>query len=150
MKKINNIRKPVKMEKKFKMEPKTYSKYLDSVRLLNISLRESKTKYFGDLQPPKKQELSVSDSTNYSKKEDLYEILQKYVITGKTGKKKILEISATFCVILKSDKELSDEFFEIYNEISLPINTWPFLREFANSMTARMNISPLTLPLLRR
>ncbi len=137
------------MEKTFKMKPKVYREYLDSVQLKNISLRESKTKYYGGFQPPKKQELSVAGSTKYGKKEDFYEILQKYVITGKAGKKKILEISATFCVILKSDKELPDEFFEIYNEISLPINTWPFLREFANSMTARMNIPPLTLPFLK-
>lgn len=45
---------------------------------------------------------------------------------------------------------MTPEYFAIYSQVSLPINIWPFFRELVHATTSRMNIPPLTLPLVKR
>ncbi|HED37058.1 MAG TPA: hypothetical protein ENI76_02255 [Ignavibacteria bacterium] len=66
-----------------------------------------------------------------------------------SSKSRYIQIEVTFVVTLKSKFEFTEDFFEIYKEISLHLNTWPYLREFVNQATARMNVPSLTLPLYK-
>ena len=47
-----------------------------------------------------------------------------------------------------SPKEL-DRHYEAFRQANLPLNVWPFAREFFYNMTLRMGWPPFTLPLLR-
>ena len=42
-----------------------------------------------------------------------------------------------------------DAYLQIFEQVSLPINAWPFIRQFVHDMTQRMNWPPLMLPLLK-
>lgn len=142
------------MEKKdkFKLSPDDYKKILDGITLKNLSLLEANAKIKPNLKSFDKMNIEIEDEAGFEADEDEIIITQRYILTGRPiGKKNaILTISAVFALHLESQKEFTEDFFEIYKGLSLPLNTWPFLREFANSMTARMNIPPLTLPLLKR
>jgi len=52
-------------------------------------------------------------------------------------------------LLLKSKEKFTDEFFDVYKEVSLKLNTWPYFREFVNNITSRMNIPPLTIPFFK-
>ena len=142
------------MEKKdkFKMAPEEYRKILDGITLKNLSLLETNAKIKSNLKSFDKMNIDIEEEAKFEVNDDEIIITQRYNLTGRPiGKKNaILTISAVFALHLESEKEFTEDFFEIYKGLSLPLNTWPFLREFANSMTARMNIPPLTLPLLKR
>ncbi len=146
-----NFQRLAKMEKQFKLSPKDYNALLKNLELINIYLKECSSKLFVERNTIKNPVFKVTDSYSVNKQVDsFYEIFHSYKISAKDNKTTILEIKCTFGVLLESKEELTEDFFEIYNKISLPVNTWPYLREFANSTTARMNIPPLTLHLLKR
>jgi preprotein translocase subunit SecB len=133
-----------------KISPKEYRKILNGIDLKNILLADLKATIKHELLS-EGLKISIKDSAQYSYEEDEFIIKNKYVLTAKNNdKKNVLKIEATFIVVFESKYEINDDFFNIYKEISLPLNVWPFFRELVNSTTSRMNIPPLTLPLLKR
>lgn len=42
-----------------------------------------------------------------------------------------------------------DAYLYIFERVSLPVNAWPFIRQFVHDMTQRMSWPPLMLPLLK-
>lgn len=40
-------------------------------------------------------------------------------------------------------------YYDVFKEVSLPVNAWPYVREFVQSTMMRMGWPPLTLPLLK-
>jgi len=73
----------------------------------------------------------------------------KLHVINKESKKRCINIECAFGLDLQSNEEFTEEFFEVFKEINLPINTWPFFREYVFNITSKMNIPPLTLPLLQ-
>ncbi len=50
---------------------------------------------------------------------------------------------------IPSDLDPSPQELRAFAETNAVFNAWPYWREFAQSMAARMNLPPLTLPLFR-
>ena len=65
-------------------------------------------------------------------------------------KEKYLRISAEFLVEYSSEKQITDDLFQIFKEVNLPVNTWPYFREYVHSCMGRLNLPPLILPALKR
>lgn len=133
-----------------KISPEEYRKILSGIELKNILLKEIKAsiehKYFTE-----NTRITIKDKAQYKNDENELIVTHTYTLTAKNkDKKNALKIVGTFIVIFESNHEINDDFFDIYKETSLPLNVWPFFRELVNSTTSRMNIPPLTLPLLKR
>ena len=41
---------------------------------------------------------------------------------------------------------MSEELFTVFQEVNLPVNTWPYLRSFLADGLGRMGWPPMTLP----
>ncbi|MHC1727272.1 MAG: hypothetical protein AB9866_14910 [Syntrophobacteraceae bacterium] len=74
------------------------------------------------------------------------------LIAAAPGAKKdfALKVTCSFGLKYSSEAGISDDFMEIFKARNIPLNTWPYFREFVQSITQRMNIPPLTLPLLKQ
>ena len=73
------------------------------------------------------------------------------VISNATRKEeKFLKISANLVVEYSSEQKITKEIFELFQEINLPVNTWPYFREYVHSCMGRLNLPPLVLPALKR
>lgn len=141
------------MTTKPKISPEEYRKILAGVNLIEISLKESKTFINKDIKPTTDLEISIKDESHFEKEGDgVINILQRYELDARKPKSKsrYVQISLTFLLRMNSKEPFTEDFFSIYKEVSLQLNTWPFFREFVHSMTSRMNIPPMTLPLLKR
>jgi preprotein translocase subunit SecB len=137
---------------KTKISAEEYQKILSGLDLVSISLKESKCYLNTELKLTNEMNISIhSDETFDVKTYDDIHIIQKYSLIGKlkNSKSKLLQIDLTLLIVLKSKEKFTQEFFNVYKEISLKLNTWPYFREFVNNITARMNIPPLTLPLFK-
>jgi preprotein translocase subunit SecB len=133
-----------------KISPEEYRKILNGIDLKNILLSDLKATIKHELLS-EDMKIGIKEDAQYSYEEDELIVKNKYVLTAKNKEKKtVLKIEGSFIVIFESQSEIDDNFFNIYKEISLPLNVWPFFRELVNSTTSRMNIPPLTLPLLKR
>jgi len=131
------------------ISPEEYKKILKSLDLISISLKESKTFINTDINPPIELSIQIKDEASYKIKDDRFVfIFQKYKIDARKpeSKTRFIQIEVVFLVKVHSEDKFTDEFFDIYKNVSLHLNTWPYLREFVNQTTSRMNIPPLTLP----
>jgi hypothetical protein len=71
-------------------------------------------------------------------------------VINKENKKIGIRIRCDIILLYSSKETFSELFFEIFKGINLPINTWPYFREYVSSSISRMNVPPLVLPLFKR
>lgn len=97
-------------------------------------------------------QISISDDIKRSKRKDHIQISAQWQLAAKFEKddKNFMDINASFNVLLLCKSSLPNNFWKIYNKSTLPLIVYPYFREFVQNMTARMNIPPLTLPILFR
>lgn len=132
-----------------KISPEDYKKILQGLDLISISLKESKTFLNVEITPPTELRIHIKDEANYKVKEEgIVFVFQKYFIDARKpqSKTRFFQLEVTFLVKVYSKEIFSEDFFDVYKNISLQLNTWPYLREFVNQITSRMNVPPLTLP----
>lgn len=80
---------------------------------------------------------------------NIYRGIDKYVITGKISTKDVLSIQITMYLIFETGKALDEDFLTTFQETTHKLITYPYLRETVQYLTAKMGLTPLTLPLWR-
>ncbi|MBN2053445.1 hypothetical protein JW905_00900 [bacterium] len=43
--------------------------------------------------------------------------------------------------------DFNDSVWDVFSALNIPLNAWPYLREYVQNVTQRLGIPPLTLPL---
>lgn len=136
-------------ESKPKITPEQYRKALAGIQLREVYLQSCSSdvnrEKFGQ-----NIDVKISDDANYNEQDDNIKISHSYKLRASRGKNHLVKIDCTFCVIVNSKEKFTDDFFDVYKNTSLNILTWPYLRELVQNLTSRMNIPPLTLPLIKR
>lgn len=139
------------------ISPAQYKNYLSKSELLEISLIKSSSNLVWEKLSIESTGLgnpiiNLEDKYKYASKKNLYIITAKWQLTAKFDKDKdnFLNIMAIYNVILGKKDELPKEFWTIYKNATLPLIVYPYFREFIQNITSRMNIPPLTLPIIIR
>ena len=133
-----------------KMTPQEYSTILDDIELQSLYLKKLDS-FISHDQISEGMSIVIKDNSTFSNTDEGFNVESRYTLNAKNQQKKIvIKIDCIYGIIFKSSKNITDSFFEIYKDMSLPLNVWPFFREMVNSITSRMNIPPLTLPLIKR
>lgn len=133
-----------------KMSPKDYRKYLKKINLSSIlfknyNVKSHKERIESDMKLDVKFDTSYIHAPNDREK---VIISQEYRLKAYKKRKKdfALQINCTLEIILESDSEIREDFLDIYVEVNLNHNTWPYFREFVQNATLRVGTQPLTLP----
>ena len=133
-----------------KMNPKDYSKKLSITKLLSVYLVQSSLEFDRTVEPGA-VEVRITDKSDFKNLKDRHtEVHHQYNIQASVKKKVLFAITMTFCIELLSEESFDKEFFAIFSKASLPSITFPYMREFVGNMTSRMNIPPITIPLITR
>jgi len=135
-----------------RITPEQYRKILLGLELKNLFLISCSSK-FDRASVGADVNVKVDDKATFGRKEkNEIEIRQTYSFGAKnqTSKKNYLTIKCEYCLSYSSKEEFTEEFFEMFKRANLHINSWPFFRELVYSLTSRMYIPPITLPLLKR
>jgi preprotein translocase subunit SecB len=137
-----------------KPSPDTYDRIMNGLELKKLYVESFSGHIDLEALTKAKKALAVSISSNAdfrSKSKNEVEITQKWDIVAKdrNSRSECLNISVTYCLIMNSKEKFTKSFFGVFEATSLGFNMWPFVREFVNNMTARMNVPPLTLPLFK-
>lgn len=130
-----------------RIKPKQYSELLGELHLEDIHLSTIKATLFSS-------DLSGKPSYTFKENVKLVENVDKsatvevrYALKARSGQRRILHVDAVYSVRFSTTKEIPEDFFVLYSEYSLPLQTFPYFRECANSMLSRMGLPPLILPL---
>ncbi|MCP4577474.1 MAG: hypothetical protein GY846_14460 [Deltaproteobacteria bacterium] len=138
--------------KKPPMDPEEYKAFLKEVELSAIVLDACSTKTNRN-NIGSNMRLDIIHKANYKiskKNEGVISSSYDLTVTKSTKKDFALKLKCVYQVQLISEKPLLDDFMEIFTKVNTQMNTWPYFREFAQSMFQRAGFPALTLPLLKR
>lgn len=148
--KTKNIEKQLNQgfdEAKKRVPPSEYNNFLQKINLKDIYVTEIKSKLH---QPSFPGEASLSFKENakiLEIVEGLIEIEVEYKLSAKSSRKKVFSIDIKYNVVFEFEEEIPSEFFVLYNKFSLPLQTFPYFREYVNTILSRMGLPSLILPL---
>ncbi len=135
-----------------KISPEEFRKILEGIDLKSISLQRSSAFLNPEINVPQYLEIKIDEEASYKiRGTGVVDIFQTYKVDARKPKSKsrYVKLEITFIVRITSEYDFTDDFFEVYKSVSLHLNTWPYLREFVNQATARMNVPPLTIPFFK-
>lgn len=132
-----------------RIDHRKYSKILSNLDFSEIYLESSSTDIKRqDFFKHKDLTIELNDRASFEQTDNRLRVVHRYYLKAIESEQKAvaLKINATFCLIFQTKGTIEKEFFDIFKKVNLPLNSWPYLREFVQNMTQRMNIPPLTLP----
>jgi hypothetical protein len=137
-----------------KVSPKQYREFLKGVELLGIIVKESQARRLADsIDLSRRVDLNTSDRTEFRMTDGSTCIVQHHydLSMNFTGEKeRLLEIQCTFELALRVANPMTKDYFDVFAMVNLPLNTWPYFREFVHSTVSRMGLPPVILPLVKR
>jgi len=120
---------------------------LKTVRFIDASVTRDPDLEIGSssINVEKKTEYAINDDDKklfrFNEHIDLKAVLED-------SEKEIFTLSGSLLLYYHSPIEVDSEILEMFASRNLSIHSWPYLREFTQSMSARMGLPPILLPLL--
>ena len=124
---------------------------VESIRLIETGAKQSLLK--GQL--PTQLAIAVQTSHELHAEEHLIDIHAKFSLVGRYKESEKSEpplgIRAEFVIrySLGSSEGLTKSHYDAFAELNGSHNAWPYWREYVQSVTTRMGIPPLTIPVYR-
>jgi preprotein translocase subunit SecB len=137
------------------MKKDTFSKIVYGDFIKNLNLKELKmisvnTTLDESFVPP--ANLKITDDAKYENlDEKQLKIIVHYHLEAlkKDTEKSGLTIDVTYSLMYSSDMPMIDDFFKIYRQSSLRIQTWPYFRQLVHQLTLDMHLPPLVLDTIK-
>ena len=136
----------------YRISPDEYAKILKNIELISISLISINALH--NYKSVSMDSLQIKVGTvvdSFDAKGIFIEIPIKHTLTAipKNRKKAIITIDVNHLVKIVSTEEFTNDFFQLYKNVSLPFVVCPFFREIVHNTVLRMELPPLMLPLLK-
>jgi hypothetical protein len=92
------------------------------------------------------------DEASYANSEDQVKVLHHLDFSGfyEGSEGPAVNVHARFEVTYSAKERMSDEIFDEFKARNLPINTWPYFREFVHTALARVGWPVLVLPVYKK
>ena len=129
-----------------------YSEMLSSLQLRNILIERASFERDSDVSMGKAN-INVQKTTSFAIPDDdktrfrFHEELIVEMALEDSGAT-LAKLSCTLLLEYSTSVEIDKEMLEMFADKNLSLHSWPYLREFVQSTTARMNIPPVRLHLL--
>ena len=138
---------------KFKILPEQYNTFIEQVNLNWVYLESSTVKRH---RPPN-LEVSISydekvGRLSYELTEDGFRARYVYQIklTEAEHEEPFGDIRCVYAAEYTSGLPMDNATFSVFRELNLPLNVWPYVREFVHTTTSRMGLPALVLKSLKR
>ena len=129
---------------------KDFSELIKCINLRNIYIKNSKFSVDKSLFSPKGNAVHLKESFKISKNTKNYlEILCNFLIEVKNKKKIPVSINVEYLIEYDTNKKIEKSLFKYLIDTHIKLTIFPYLREFVNSTSTRMGISPIVLPLFK-
>ncbi len=132
------------------VDPGSYNAFIEKLELVNLRLVDA-TVQANIPKPSGELEAKLSDEYSFVLTEEGFEAYAAYKLFFYREDQLLARLEATFGLmyISQATPEEIEQNFELFKQASLPLNAWPFAREFIYNMLGRMGWPPFTLPLLK-
>ena len=130
-----------------------FTDFVQQLEIEDVRLYKAKIENLGFWDMPDSDDVQVDVRTrsHYEDKKDGFVAYEDYIalIRNARTSEKVARISVTFAVSYFSKIPLNDRLFNQFKAINLPLNTWPYFREFVHNVSARMGLPLLIAPALK-
>ena len=138
------------MEDNATVSREDYALFIGQIELENIWLA---TVHIENTHGPKTPDHATFHFSSTARQEPLvggFRAFHHYTVRIEAVDSLLAELQVTFGVDFASTLPLTDEVFSIFEEVNLPVNTWPYLREFVSTTIGRIGWLPFTIPALKQ
>lgn len=132
------------------VSPAEYAAFIEGIKLQRLWLVEAVIRNYAGPKTPAEALLRVVDDPDWYETEDGFRAQSHYKVRVTANEEPQAEIDVTFAVDFASPTPMSDDLFDFFGFVNLPLNTWPFLREFVHTAFGRMDWVPFALPAVKR
>lgn len=133
-----------------RISPRDYAAFIGQIQLKDVWLQKARVVNFHGPRAPEESTLGFRSEAEWHSRDGGFTILHHYSVKLESAEDTLAEIDATFGLDFDSRQPITPEIFEIFEDVNLGVNTWPFLREFVSTTMGRMGWTPFTLPALKR
>ena len=119
---------------------KDYNDFVTQIEITGLHIVSAQINMLDCSYFPSSAEVKWRKTASYEKGEGQFNVFHRYNVTiwDKETKGAKAKISVTFRVVYSSKIPISDDLFEIFKGRNLPLNTWPYFREFVHNAILRM------------
>ncbi len=128
------------------IDPAIYGAFIGQIELASIWLSSSSVENPGAPDIPWEASIDIAANAHWESAEDGFVAFHAYDVKIEVTESKIAGISVTFGLGFKSEQAMSEELFTVFQDVNLPVNTWPYLRSYVADSLGRMGWPTLTLP----
>lgn len=140
------------MKKKTSDNSKIYREFIKNLEIKGVYLKNGIIDFKNEDIDIRETAPKLVTKATYSqmdeKKFKLYHEYSLKIINKKT-KKMDVSIKCSFVVVYSNKVQINDEIFKQFSKFNLRHHTWPYFREFVQNATGRLNLPPLTIPLIK-
>lgn len=133
-----------------KVDPKAYATFIGQIELRSVWLAGARVTNTAGPATPESGALSIEEKTRWEAVATGFRAFHGYRVQLGAGDEADAEIEAEFGVEFLSPEPMTDALFAVFSRANLPVNTWPYLREFVSATMGRFGWTPFTLPALKR
>jgi len=141
---------PVAASTERSMSPQEYAAFIDQIELRSIWIENvTLTNHHGP-EAPERGAIASTSRASYTPRSSGFCAHHHYTVTLEGMDIRYLDLEVVFGLEFSSGSEMTDAVFDVFQNVNLPVNTWPYLREFVSNMMGRMGWEPYTLPAIKR
>lgn len=116
---------------------------IKDIRLVSATIQNLDCNYYLS-----SAEVKWKMTATYENQEKKIDVFHRYnVRILEKGKELKSKVAVTFCVTYGSKVPMTEEYFEQFKGGNLPLNTWPYFREFVHNAVLRMGWPPFIAPI---
>jgi hypothetical protein len=125
-----------------------YNNFVGQIEIIDICLISAKIDNLVYAKSHPEIEFSIRERAWYENQDCHIDAFHRYSLTAKDADNKhnIAKVSVTFVVKYESKIPMTEEIFRAFKERNLPLNTWPYFREFVQNTFMRMGWTAVVVP----
>lgn len=134
--------------RKLPSKSETYNEFVQQIEIVDVRLISAKIENISYSSSPTTRKNTIRMSGNYTNREGFVDVYHRYYLTVKDAEtsEKVAKLFVIFGVTYSTKIPMTDEIFDVFNAYNIPLNTWPYFREFAQSSFAKMGWLGLVTP----
>jgi hypothetical protein len=126
--------------------PREYAAFINQIELATIWLSSAQVTNQHGPDTPDKGVLDIQRSARWEARSGGFRTFHTYAATLKTADTLAASMEVTFGLDFESAQPMTEEIFSIFQVVNLPVNTWPYLREFLATTFGRFGWEPIIIP----
>lgn len=126
--------------------PAEYNSFISQIELHSIWLSSAQIENRHGHEKPERATVQVKSKASWEPDVSGFKVFHTYNIVITKDTEAAAEVKVIFGLLFNSDQAMTDDIFRVFQDVNLPVNTWPYLRSFLADMLGRMGWIPFTLP----